>query len=225
MRAIICLVEGKGDEKAVPTLIAKVLSDNKVWDWYVGTTIRVHGLAKLRKELKRYLSRAAKIKNCGAILILLDLDDGCPKKEAEKLAEEIRALGLAQPVAIVFAHREYEAWFLASLSTIAGHEGLPFDVVYQGEVEQKRDAKGWLQAQMPPHSKYNPMSHQKKFTSLIDLELAYENSRSFRRLYHAIAELLEAAQKGERGIVSPGQARPDGEKDGDSYDELPSAVR
>ena len=29
------------------------------------------------------------MKNCGAILIVLDLDDGCPKKEALQLAEEI----------------------------------------------------------------------------------------------------------------------------------------
>ncbi len=35
------------------------------------------------------------------------------------------------------------------------------------------------------------------------LELAYENSRSFRRLYHAIEQLLEAVEKGERGYVSP----------------------
>lgn len=79
---------------------------------------------------------------------------------------------------------------------------MPADVVYQGEVEDRRDAKGCLRKQMPV-DKYAPTTHHKKFTSLIDIELAYENSRSFRRLYHAIEQLLAAAEKGERGYVSP----------------------
>lgn len=203
MRAIISLVEGQGDEKAMPTLITKVLSDLNNWNWYPGSCIRVSSLGKLRKQLQWYLSNAVNIKNCGAILIALDLDDGCPKKEALQLAKEIRPLNLAVPVAIVFACREYEVWFLASLPTIAGHYGLPKDLVYEGEVEKKRDVKGWLRAHMPQSRKYTPSRYQKRFTSLIDVELAHENSRSFQRLYHAIEQLLEAAEKGERGYVSP----------------------
>ena len=203
MRAIISLVEGEGDQKAVPSLIHKVLSDLNRWDWYGGETIRVRSLGKLRKQLEWYLWSAVKINNCAALLILLDSDDGCPKKEALTLAEEIRPLNLPVPVAIVFARREYEAWFLASLPSIAGHSGLPANIVYKGEVEEKRDAKGWLKAQMKRNQGYDPIKHQKKFTSLIDLELAHENSRSFQRLYHAIEQLLEALDTGERGYVSP----------------------
>lgn len=184
---------------ALPTLITKILSDMNRWDWYVGPPIKVGSLDKLRKELSRTLGAAAKRNNCEAILIVLDMDDGCPKEEALQLGEDIRPLNLAQPVAIVFAHREYEAWFLASLPSLAGHYGLPASVVYKGEAEAKRGAKEWLGYQMPRRAKYREKVHQKKFSSLIDLELAYENSRSFRRLYHAIEELLEAAGKGERG--------------------------
>ena len=115
----------------------------------------------------------------------------------------IRSLNLAPPVAVVFAYREYEAWFLATLSSIAGHYDLPSDVVYEGDVEAKRNVKGWLKAQMRQGIGYNPVIHQKKFTSLIDLEVAYEQSRSFRRLYDAIVELLDAFDAGERGYVSP----------------------
>jgi len=203
MKAIIPLVEGQGDEKAVPTLIHKVLQELNVWQWYVGDPVRVSSLGKLRKELGYYLSIAVNKRNCAAILILLDSDDYCPFEEALKLASEIRVLNLAVPVAIVFAHREYEAWFLASLPSIVGHYGLPKDVVYPGDVEKKRDAKGWLKARMKRNEQYDPISHQKRFTSLIDLELAHSNSRSFRRLYHAIEQLLEAADKPERGYVTP----------------------
>ena len=205
MPNIIPLVEGLGDIEAVPVLLYKILHDLQQWTWHVGRPYRAKSLDALRKNLHSLLWNAAAEKNCGALLVLLDLDDGCPKKEVEKLAQEIRALNLPQPVAIVFAHREYEAWFLASLPTIVGHHGLPSNVVYEGDVEGKRDVKGWLRSQMP-HRKYNPIPYQKRFTSLIDLELAYENSRSFRRLYDAMAELLEAAEKGQRGYVSPQQA-------------------
>ncbi len=203
MRAIIPLVEGEGDQLAVPTLITKILSDMNRWDWYVGSPIKVGSLDKLRKQLSYSLGAATKRNNCAAILVQLDLDDGCPKEEAQKLAKEIQALNLAQPVAIVFAYREYEAWFLASLPSLAGHHGLPADVVYEGEAEAKRGAKEWLGYQMPRRARYREKVHQKQFSSLIDLELAYEKSRSFRRLYHAIEQLLEAADKGERGYVTP----------------------
>jgi hypothetical protein len=206
MRALISLVEGEGDKDAIPTLLTKILHDFQQWNWYVGETIIVRSLGKLYKNLATYLTHAASKNNCAAVLIVLDSDDDCPVDTAYKLADKIQPLGFAQPIAIVFAHREYEAWFLASLPTIAGHHDLPKDVVYEGDVEVRRNVKGWFEARMKSNRRYNPTTHQKLFTSLIDLELAYDNSRSFRRLYDAVAELLEAAEKGERGYVSPQQA-------------------
>ena len=203
MPALISLVEGEGDKKAVPTLLTKILTDLKQWGWYVGETIAVGSLAKLKKNLAKYLSHAIKKKNCGAILMLLDLDDGCPKEEANQLAEQLRPFNLAQPVAIVFAYREYETWFLASLPTIAGHYNLPANLTYDKEVEAKRAAKEWLDYHMRPKLTYKERIHQAKFTQLLDIELAFEHSRSFRRLYHAIEELVEAVEKGERGVVTP----------------------
>lgn len=202
MPSIISIVEGPGDIEAVPTLLIKILTDQQQWQWFVGKPYKANNLKALKKNITRLLQRALQEKNCGALLILLDLDDGCPKEEAHELAEIIEKFNLPKPVAIVFAHREYEAWFLASLPTIAGHYGLPSELEYEQEVESRRDVKGWFRAQMSRH-KYNPVTHQKAFTSLIDIELAYENSRSFRRLYDAVSELIEAAEKGERGYVSP----------------------
>ena len=203
MPALICRAFGPGDQDALPTLITRILQDQQQWNWYVGEAIVVRSLGKLHKNLAGYLSHAVTKKNSEAILIVLDLDDGCPKEEAMTLAERIRSLQLAQPVAIVFAYREYEAWLLASLPTIAGHYGLPSNLVYEGEVEERRNAKGWLNQRMESNKRYNPTAYQKKFTRLIDLDLAYDKSRSFRRLYHAIEELIEGAEKGERGYVTP----------------------
>lgn len=158
MPRIIALVEGQGDVDAVPSLLYQLLHDRQEWQWHVGRPYRVRSLGALKKNLTYFILNASKQKDCGAILILLDSDDDCPVEVAKALATEIRKFNLLQPVAIVFANREYEAWFLASLPSIAGHHGLPADVVYEGEVETKRDAKGWLRHQMPV-DKYAPTTH------------------------------------------------------------------
>jgi len=105
---------------------------------------------------------------------------------------------------IVFAHREYEAWFLASLNSIAKqYDLLPTDLKYEGNIEDRRDVKGWLTKQMPPGRAYKETIHQKIFTSLMNLDQACQNSRSFRRLYHAIQELAVMSKNKKRGQVTP----------------------
>jgi hypothetical protein len=136
-------------------------------------------------------------------MILLDLDDGCPFKEAKTLAAEVRNLAVSVPVAVVFAHREYEAWFLASLDSIAGNHGIPDGTTYPGPVEGRRDVKGWLTATMPPGVAYKPTQHQAPMTHLLDPAAARLVSRSFRRLEHALQELLQGAGAGLRGVATP----------------------
>ena len=80
---------------------------------------------------------------------------------------------------------------LASLETIAGNCGLPANLKYEGDIESKRGVKEWLTAQMPPGLAYKETLHQVKLTHLIDLDLAQQRSRSFRRLFHAVEELVE----------------------------------
>lgn len=140
---------------------------------------------------------------CGAILIVQDLDDGCPLHEARHLALQIQQRQLAVPVAVVLAHREYEAWFLASIETLAGHRGLPAGLTYMGNVEDRRGAKEWLTKQMPPGRAYKETVDQVKFTQLIDFGVAQQRSRSFRRLSHAIEQVLTAAETPQRGYVTP----------------------
>ena len=158
----------------------------------------------MRKRLDDFVRYAYKEKDCGAILIILDLDDGCPADEARALAEKVRKLNPRCPVAIVLAHREYETWFLASLDTIAGSHNLPPDLTFEGNIEDKRGAKEWLTAHMPAGQAYKPHVDQASFTHLIDLDLARQRSRSFRRLCHAIKELVQIADAPQvPGRVTP----------------------
>ena len=203
MPAIIPIVEGDGDVKAVPLLIRRLLEDYQRWEWSVGHPKKAGSIIAFSQNLSRFLHYAQAEDDCGAILVLLDLDDGCPLREATDLAEKSRLLNQPHPVAIVLAHREYEAWFLASLTTICGSYDLPPDLVYVGDVEARRGAKQWLTAHMPPGKAYKATFHQAKLTQRIDFEIARQHSRSFRRLSHAIEELTRIENMQQRGFVTP----------------------
>ena len=122
MKQLIALVEGPGDLAAVPVLLRKLLQQANLFDWRPGDLMKVGELPALRKRLDKFAG-ALRIKmtsnQCHGVLVLLDLEDGCPRAEAWQLAAEFAAFGLPYPVAVVFAHRKYEEWLVASLPTIA----------------------------------------------------------------------------------------------------------
>jgi len=121
--------------------------------------------------------------DCAGVLVLVDLDDDCPGEKGPALAERVRAMkDLPFSVIVVCAHREYEAWFLASLESIhPGH-------TYPDDPERKRDAKGWLAREF----EYRKVRDQSSYTQALDIDLVCARSRSFRRLYHAFEQLIEA---------------------------------
>ncbi len=203
MPRIVPIVEGPGDIDAVPTLLHRILRHRQWWNWSVAPPKRAGNLGNLKKRLDDFIQYAHKEKDCQAILILLDLDDGCPANEARALAARVRQLHLRCPVAIVLAHREYEAWFLASLATIAGSHGLSADLTFEGDVERIRGVKEWLTAQKPAGQAYKPALEQTSFTNLIDLDLAQGRSRSFRRLCHALEELVSCQDPRVQRRVTP----------------------
>lgn len=134
-----------------------------------------------------------KYSDCAGLLILLDMDDGCPREKAKNLVDRISGLGILPfSVAIVCAKREYEAWFLASLESI--HPGHP----YFGDPEAKRDAKGWLRKEFG----YKPTQDQPSYTRRLNITLAQERSRSFRRMLSAVEELVTSDSTGQL-TVSP----------------------
>lgn len=78
------------------------------------------------------------------------------------------------------------------------------------DIETIRDVKGWITKHMPkkPQPKiYKETFHQTEMTKLIDVDAAIQASRSFRRLVHAIEEIVTAT---ELGIVTPRVLPPTG---------------
>lgn len=208
MPTLIPVVEGDGEREAVPLLLRRILTHNEHWTWQVGQARVIGGIGTLTKRYDNVLQRLVLDSACDAILILNDLDDGCPMQEAQALARRAEQLQLPCPVAVVLAHREYEAWFLASLATIAGNYDLPADTRYPGGCEDLRGAKGWLSKQMPPGKIYKETIHQVKMTQLLDIDLARATSRSFRRLCRAVDELIAATGTDQRGVATPVPAPP-----------------
>jgi hypothetical protein len=137
---------------------------------------------KLERTLRAH---AIQYEDCAAVLVLFDVDDDCPRDVATSIAGRVRRMGpLPFSVAVVCAHREFEAWFLASLESICGGSA------YSGDPEARRDAKGWLRREFG----YKEVTDQARYTRSMDFDLARTRSRSFRRLQSAIQQIIAASE-------------------------------
>lgn len=189
MTRIVPVVEGHGEEGAVRILIERVvgLLDPHAFV-HVERPIRQARATLLRaRELERVVElAAARVGGDGGILVLIDSDDDCPATFGPALAARARAARPDMAVGVVLAHREYEAWFLAAASSLAGQRGLPADLQDHPAPETKRGAKEWLGQHMPRG--YSEPLDQPSFTRSFDLALAMR-TRSFRKCVKEIARL------------------------------------
>jgi hypothetical protein len=207
---IVPIVEGPGDVSAVPALLRKLLVESSIYNVAVAPAKNAHGRGNLDKKggLERFIRYAWKDPECGAIMVLVDSDDDCPKELALSYAHRIEALGVLFPVVIVCAKRMYETWLVASFETIAGHdiEGRrgPSAEVPQTDVESIGNCKTWITDRMAPGRIYKETTDQEAMTHLLDASKAISRSRSFRRLVHAVGEAVQAIESGAK-TVSPRQ--------------------
>ncbi|RLB87542.1 MAG: hypothetical protein DRH50_16670 [Deltaproteobacteria bacterium] len=101
----------------------------------------------------------------GALLIMRDEDDGCPKELAPRIAERLDALYLPFPVAYVLLHPEYEVLFLPCL------ERMDFPPWDGGSWEARRGIKEWLSNQLPRGRSYKPTVDQLFMARQLDFEM------------------------------------------------------
>ncbi len=196
MTTIVPVVEGEGDVAAFPGLLGRILLErfnraDVVVAQGKAMVVNANGRSTLENRLERFIQYAQYKPDCGAILVLLDTDGECPVELAEQLRQRCGQIGLIRPVEIVCAHREYESWFLASIDTIKGWRGISEDATLYRDAEDIPNPKQWLTDQMPPGQAYRETTYQASLTQHIDIEIAHTNSRSFRRLCHALELLLD----------------------------------
>ena len=197
MPTIVPVVEGAGDVAAFPELLTRILLEkyNRT-DVIVAhgksNVVSTNGRTNLENKLEKFLQHARNKPKCDGILVLSDADDDCPVDESRHLSQRCEPFRSICPVEVVYAHRQYESWFLVCLDTIRGQGLIPDTASISVPVESTNNPKQWLTDQMPPGRAYKGTTHQASLSGLIDIDLAYHNSRSFRRLCHALEQLLDA---------------------------------
>ncbi len=217
MSTLIPIVEGDGEVAALPLLLRRLLYDvYQIYDVNIARPKNARGCGNLTApdQIERFVAYASLEPECDGILVLIDndavrgliegnvLNEDCAPALAHYLAERIQAMHLAKPVAVVVARWEYEAWFLASLETVGAVVGVSKGTAFEGDVEAERNAKGWIGRRLPPGQKYSETRDQVRMTACLDLELAAQRSRSFRRLKHALEQLVDACLQDEL-VVTP----------------------
>ena len=203
MPAIVPIVEGDGEEAAFPLLLRRLLYDQERYNFTVTSPYNARGRTKLTRfgGIEAYLSYAASEPDASGIIVLLDLDEAdCAADLARELAARARNVYLNLPVAIVVVVRAYEAWFLASIETIRGRRVkgeafLPDDVEPPPEPETIRSPKGWLKERLVPGRGYKEKDDMPPLTDLLDCAQVRQSCRSFRRLDHAIGQLIAAVDE------------------------------
>ena len=207
-RSIIAVVEGHGEENAVPSLIRRILFERfGIYDIGIGESKVTKSKGRLIRKLEEFIGHAVK-DGCSAILVLVDADEDCPVELASSLARRAAALNAPVPIAVVCAKSEYETWFICSLSDSEGdgirqNLGLQSSAVCPENAESIRDAKGWLTNHTRRNHRYSPRTDQDDLTHHIAIDLVREKSRSFRRLCDAVRELADAVDAGA-SAVTPG---------------------
>ena len=206
--SIVIIVEGDGEVEAAPSLIRRILWERLFrYDIPRIKSMPTNSKSNLLKRFEQFLEYAIG-EDPDAILALVDADDDeCPVEEARDLANRASALNLGVPVAVVYAKSEYETWFISSLSEGTGERiramlNIASSVIAPEDVEGIRGAKEWLEGHMPQDQGYKETSDQENLTHHIDMELTHSKSRSFRRLCHAVEELVGAIDESEV-VVTP----------------------
>lgn len=197
MASIYPIVEGHGEVKAVPILLRRL-----------GT--EVLGLSEVRcfpphrlprnkllnaSELSRALALAhaklrATTEGRKLVLVLMDADNDCPVELMAAIrAAHGEALARTQS-SIVFAVREFEAWFIAANLAEQHHRDLRPGVRPHPDPESIADAKGVFERDHLKEGRtYSETVDQPKFLACLDL-VAARRSASFDKLVRDLRTAL-----------------------------------
>jgi hypothetical protein len=215
------IVEGPGDVQSVPILLRRILGEalgNQ--QWQVLRPINTEGCGNMTRPggIERFVLRAQKEPGCNAVTVIIDRDaveklpngqrlpNNCSPTFARWFSQRIQATVPRIPVVVIVAHTEYEAWFLASIETIAGRRnnglpGLSRNTHYDGDPENHPDPKAWINARLSRGYRYSETRDQENLTKFIDLQIVHRRSRSFRRLIHAVEEIIALTQQGQVSVT------------------------
>ena len=186
------IVEGHGDVEAFPILLRRLLEQAEVWSVCVGRPIRRPRSRLATKDgVVDAVELARRQSDCRAILVLFDGDDDCPAELGPAVQSWASAAARDVPCEVCIAHREYEAWFLATADSLRGHRSVRTDATPHSSPDDPRGAKRELERRMK-RGDYKETIHQPAFSQMLCLSHAFRRSRSFRKLVESFGSLLSA---------------------------------
>ena len=191
---IVPIVEGEGEVLAVPVLLRRLLSELGFYNVSIELPFRGSRSSLVSPNgIETAIARASRYaKPSDAILVLLDGDDDKTCILGPELHRRAKLAQPDRPLMVALAEIEFETWFLASAESLAGARGLGPSISQPTNFEAIRDAKGWLSSQKLGSSIYAPARDQAALTARMDLDLARQHSRSFRRFCERFRQLLSA---------------------------------
>jgi hypothetical protein len=163
------------------------------WDGQAASLLRSGKLERIVELAVR------KLGGPGGVFVLLDCDDNCPATLGPCLLERVHRASRGFPVALVLAHREYEAWFLGAAPSIAGKRNLPNHLPPHPRPESVRGCKEWLSSQMPRGAAYNEVEDQPALTDEFNFDMARSACPSFDKCHRELMDLLQRV-----ALITPG---------------------
>lgn len=187
---IASIVEGDGEVVAVPVLLRRIAAEFGCWVTATRPVRVPRGRILLAGVLESALDLAARQAGAGgAIFILLDANSDCPATLGPAILERAVAARSDRAIRVVLAKMEFEAWFLAAASSLAGRRGLAADFAPPPDPERVRDAKGAVNAHMPSDRPYRPVRHQAALSATCDLQAA-RSAPSFDKFWRDVRSLV-----------------------------------
>jgi hypothetical protein len=209
-RRIIPIVEGHGEERAVPCLLQRWLEHRQFHKYFEIPDLAINakgcGRLKAAHDMVRHIGiehyiRAALRNKPDAILVVLDADDECRKRGpgnglGPELLARAKTVASHVPLAVVVANREYEAWFLANITSFRAR-GLFFvhaEIPGTLDPESPRDCKGLITKLMG--RRYEETVDQLELTDDLRFSLgATRRSPSYGKLIRDLERITHEARR------------------------------
>ncbi|WP_371779027.1 DUF4276 family protein [Streptosporangium subroseum] len=190
--SIAAVVEGEGEVAALPVLLRRIAQELSAWNVQIPPPLRVprSKLIACGGIERAVLQASYQVDGLGGILLLIDADDDCPATTGPALLERARQARGDREISMVLANREFEAWFLAAASSLAGCRGLADPLEPPADPEGPRDAKGWLSARKTDGTSYRPTVDQAALAAVFDMAQARKNARSFDKFWRDVERLI-----------------------------------
>jgi Domain of unknown function (DUF4276) len=193
---IVPIVEGDGEVQAVGPLLRRLIVEFNLsipiviarpWRQPRGTLLKQGGIEKAVE------AACIAMDGPGAVLVLLDSEGGCPAQLGPEMLTRARHARPDQRMALVLAHHEFEAWFLAAASSLARCRGLAADIKDHPNPEAVAGCKEWLEQWMPLTSKYSETADQPALVAAFDMHVARRRAPSFDKLWREFEQVCRDA--------------------------------